>query len=306
MEVACPLCGTQTQHVLAIELRRGTGVVYHCAKCDLGFLLGAGYTDYTGGYRQHASHKADGIGATPQEIYSAYAPFQQKRLQLVNQLVKPDSSVLEIGASSGQFISQLACEKRCAIEPDDAAREFMARMGISVDGRPFRESFFCNDRFDVVCAFQVLEHVDDPISFLRDVKLALKPGGVAFIEVPNLYDALRTSWAIAEYGRFYFHADHLWYFSADSLRSVARAAGFDNPQVSFVQDYNLLNHLHWIMNKCPQDDCRVGLGQVAFIGADRTIAGWLSDAMQKLSAMYENYLVAEGITSNLMMELRIT
>lgn len=305
MEVAaCPLCGTKTGKVLATRLRRGTGTVYHCAKCDLGFLVSEEKTDYVHEYRGRASHKADGSSGTPQEIYTAYAPFQKKRLQLVNQFVKPDSAVLEIGASAGQFISQVICEKRCAIEPDEDARSFMAGMGISVDERPFPESFFNAERFDVVCAFQVLEHVEDPITFLREVRRAMKPNGAAFIEVPNLYDALRTSWAIPEYERFYFHSDHRWYFSAESLKAVARAAGFDVAKVSFVQDYNLLNHLHWIMNKSPQADCRVGLGEVALLGADRTIAGWLSDAMQKVAAMYENYLVAEKVTSNLMLELR--
>lgn len=302
--ISCPLCATKTDKVLARELRRGKGIVYHCSKCDLGFLLGAGHTDYTGAYRYSASHKADGSGGSVEEIYRAYAPFQTRRLQLVNQLVKPDSAVLELGASAGQFISQLTCAKRCAIEPDEDARAFMAGMGISVDERPFPDSFFRDDRFDVVCAFQVLEHVDEPITFLRDVKQALKPGGVAFIEVPNLYDALRTSWAVREYDRFYFHADHRWYFSAASLKAVACIAGFEKAEVSFVQDYNVLNHLHWLINRAPQADCRC-LGPVAFVAEDRALAHWLSDTMKKVDELYTIALVERGETSNLMLELRV-
>lgn len=305
MKEECPLCGTETSEVLASHLRRGTGVVLKCAKCDLGFLVSEEKTDYRTGYRNRATHKADGSGGTPEEIYRTYFPFQQKRLDLVRPHVKPDSSVLEIGASAGQFISQLRCARRCAIEPDEDARRFMAEMGISVDERRLPESFFAQDRFDVVCAFQVLEHVDDPVRFLQDVRLALKSDGVAFIEVPNLYDALRSTWALPEYERFYFHADHLWYFSADSLKSVARMAGFEKAEVTFTQDYSLLNHLHWLMNKAPQADCRVGLGPIVFSGENPQLAFWLSDAMQKIGKMYEDYLVSERISSNLLMDLRL-
>lgn len=304
---SCPFCGTKTEKALATELRRGTGKVYHCEKCDLGFLVSTDKIDYHAGYRQHATHKADGSAASPQETFAVYAPLQAKRLDLVLPHIRPDSEVLEIGASAGQFLAHLPCERKCAIEPDEAARRFMVEKGIHVDDRQFMDSWFAKDRFDVVCAFQVLEHVDEPVRLLKDVRAALKPSGVAFIEVPNLYDALRSAWALPEYERFYFHSDHRWYFSAESLKSVARMAGFEKAEVSFTQDYSLLNHLHWLMNKGPQADCRVGLGPIAFTAIEeyRGIAGWLSDAMQKIGKMYEDFLVAERITSNLMMELRI-
>ena len=55
----CPLCGVETGDVLASELRRGTGIVFHCADCDLGFLIQESPFDakahYAGPYREAAS-----------------------------------------------------------------------------------------------------------------------------------------------------------------------------------------------------------------------------------------------------------
>jgi len=42
-----------------------------------------------------------------------------------------------------------------------------------------------DDRFDVICSFQVLEHAPDPKNFLDGVISLLKPGGKLILSVPN-------------------------------------------------------------------------------------------------------------------------
>lgn len=47
-----------------------------------------------------------------------------------------------------------------------------------------------DDTADVVVAYEVLEHVFDPIAMLREMRRVLKPGGVAFITVHNRWTLL--------------------------------------------------------------------------------------------------------------------
>lgn len=308
----CPLCGTLTETVLTRVLRRGHGTVFHCEDCDHGFLIAerVDAKEYYGGrYREQVSHHAKPAPTNPQEIFNVYSKYQSDRLERVLPYVKSDSSVLEIGASAGQFLSYLdgKCARRCAIELDSACCEFMTRkLNIEADSNFLGESRFAKDKFDVVVSFQTLEHVADPVQFLRDVRNVLKPGGVAFIECPNLAEPLLTVWDLPVYTQFYFHADHLSYFSARSLEKVARNAGFDGPTIHYTQDYNLLSHLNFIMNHEPQTTCEIGLGPVALKGKNTEIADWLSSELASLNERYIKRLQAIGATSNLMMFLTRT
>ncbi|MEW2145775.1 class I SAM-dependent methyltransferase, partial [Micromonospora vinacea] len=77
---------------------------------------------------------------------------------------------------------------------------------------------------DVVCAFHVLEHVEDPRAFLRAAHTTLTPGGWLALEVPNIASAaanrLGTDWpAIAP-------AYHRWHFTPDTLSRMLVESGF--------------------------------------------------------------------------------
>jgi 2-polyprenyl-3-methyl-5-hydroxy-6-metoxy-1,4-benzoquinol methylase len=316
----CPVCEHRCERILTRKLRRGHGVVFYCDHCHFGFLvqtlLAEAVLDdgdslrqyYARDYRQHVSHKAEPGATNPEEIFAAYSRYQGDRLRLFQDVVRngPVDSVLEIGASAGQFLRHIDHygARRCAIEFDPACCEYMKRMDIDVDDKSLAESRFHVERFDVVCAFQVMEHALDPVQFLADIKAVLKPGGVAIVEVPNLHDALRGLWGCKEYDAFYFHADHRFYFSARALKQLGRRAGFRNPEIRFTQDYNVLNHLHWLMTGRPQADCHAGLAPPSLPGNDTSVRDWLIDRLQFLNHEYIQKLTSTGTTSNITMILQ--
>lgn len=309
----CPLCQQQTGKKLTEQLRRGVGRVFHCAKCNHGFLIDNKIDDlksfYANTYRNEYSHYAQPTETNPREIHEVYKKFQKERLNIIIPQLRFDGDLLEVGASAGQFlihVKELVREVN-AIELDTACVKFLIeQLDINSDAEYLEKSRFANCKYDFICAFQVMEHVVDPIKFLQSLKEVIKPGGLIFIEVPNLYDPLMTVWNVPSYHTFYYHSAHLHYFTEASLRIVVKAAGFSAKSVDFhfLQDYNLLNQLHWIMNDSPQADCQIGLNDIHLSGLDKTISSWLDNELQRLNQKYIELLRERKSTSNILMVIK--
>jgi 2-polyprenyl-3-methyl-5-hydroxy-6-metoxy-1,4-benzoquinol methylase len=311
---ACPLCGTQATKVLANKLRRGRGIVLLCEACDHGFLVPEQRLDskeyYSEAYWQEVSHKAAGGGTAAQELFDVYNKYQSGRLAFIEPYLRPATTLLDIGASAGMFLVHVKdrVARANAIELDRSCCEFLrTKLGIDVDSKFLRESKFAGEKYDVICSFQVMEHVDSPVEFLRDIRASMHEKSVAFVEVPNLGDPLLTVWNIPSYQNFYYHSAHLHYFTEQSLRKAASDAGFSpaHVKVHFTQDYNLLNSLHWIMNDAPQPTCDWGLSEITIPGQNASIAGWLTQRLRELNTELSAKLAHAKATANLMAVLTL-
>lgn len=309
----CPLCASESSEELANQLRRGNGMVRYCTACDHGYLVHEqpiNAKQYYGElYRQEYSHSAEAAATNAREIYRVYKDYQHGRLHYIRPLLTASSRLLEVGASSGQFLVHVKDQvaEVNAIELDKACCNFLgSELGIEADAEFLEKSRFAGQTYDMVCAFQVIEHVEQPAEFLKTLRQATKKGGTLFIEAPNLHDPLLSVWGVPSYHKFFYHSAHLHYFTEASLGKVAQDAGFrpDQIEINFTQDYNVLNHLHWIMNDGPQADCHVGLSEINLSGPNQEIAAWLTEQMQVVNQKYIARLIAAKRTSNMLMKLR--
>lgn len=295
----CPLCGMNTAEVVTDQLRRGRGIVFRCNSCDFEFLerLDHGKGD---GYWDRVCKDM-----SPEEVIRTYAGYQLRRLNSVRPLLGEDKRLLEIGSGPGQFLYHLEGEcSRNAVEPDKRAHEYLEGVLHVPTYWSIAEAISTGRRYDVICCFQALEHMDDPIGRLKEMKRLLKDDGTLFIEVPNLHDGLLSIWGNEAYRRFYYHSDHLSYFSERAITLAGSRAGFSSISVEFRQDYNMLNHVHWLLNHEPQKTPHPGMGPLRFDGSDKSFAFWFSDAMTKIATMYEAYLVDRGQTDNMWVTMR--
>lgn len=166
--------------------------------------------------------------------------------------------VLEIGASDGEFLARLHSSfpqlSLVAVEPDQSTTE--ARQGVPdvVLHRDLTEVEARGEQFDRICFFHVLEHIDDPVTFLDGCRRVLRPGGKLVIEVPSLEDPLLSVYGSVAYEAFFFQAQHPFVYSAGSVRRLLEANGFAVEDLVHHQRYGLENHLTWLARECPGGD----------------------------------------------------
>ena len=59
---------------------------------------------------------------------------------------------------------------------------------------------FSDAMFDSIVSFQVIEHIENDVLFLKEIHRVLKQGGVALITTPNRLQSLsRNPWHVREY-----------------------------------------------------------------------------------------------------------
>jgi 2-polyprenyl-6-hydroxyphenyl methylase/3-demethylubiquinone-9 3-methyltransferase len=129
---------------------------------------------------------------------------------------------LDVGCGSGTLLE--AARERGAIvtgsDSSDAARHCCERKGLRfLDSDTLRNG---DERFDVVSAVEVIEHVPDPFGFVRFLRAHVRDGGVVFVRTGN--------WNVVRYlpGTPYIMPEgHIQYFTPTTMRALFARAGLE-------------------------------------------------------------------------------
>ena len=118
--------------------------------------------------------------------YSGYYLEEKAEFHKAATFIAPTDNVLEIGCGEGLFTKYIQYQSYTGLEfSDDAIRKARTR-GLNVLSESIQLHASAHaGQYDVVCYFQVLEHVEHPGSFIRDSLKCLKPGGKLLLAVPS-------------------------------------------------------------------------------------------------------------------------
>lgn len=128
--------------------------------------------------------------------------------------------ILEAGCGTGGNLKMLgALGDLVAFEPDDDARKLAAtksdceiRHGTLPDGNPYKD-----EKFDLIVAFDVIEHVEQDEESLAALRQSLAPGGKLIMTVP----ALPWMWSAHDERHHHFRR-----YTRDSLAATLKNAGY--------------------------------------------------------------------------------
>lgn len=140
-----------------------------------------------------------------------------------------DARILEIGSGTGGNLSMLSSfGKVSALEMDATARSIASKKtGGRFDiraGRCPTDIPFADEKFDLICLFDVLEHIEEDMETLVAAKSLLAKGGRVLVTVP----AYRWLWSAHDQ-----HLHHKRRYSLSELRRKSAAAGLQPAKLSY-------------------------------------------------------------------------
>jgi 2-polyprenyl-3-methyl-5-hydroxy-6-metoxy-1,4-benzoquinol methylase len=143
------------------------------------------------------------------------------------------SGLLDIGCGNGHFLefARSAGWKVKGIDFDPAAVQIARSKGLDVQEGSVSLLEGESSLYDCITLSHVLEHVHDPLDLLRSCHRLLKPGGVLWLETPNMNSAGRN--AFGAYWRGLEAPRHLTLFSRQCLLDCLAALGFRDIQDRF-------------------------------------------------------------------------
>jgi len=129
-------------------------------------------------------------------------------LNVVRRFISPNAQILELGSGSGAFSMRLM-DAGFQVTCCDISSE---RFEIS-ESAPFIEANFDSlfstqfDRtFDAVITMEVIEHLENPWQFLRQITDLVRPGGTVIVTTPNI-DTPRSILSFVKSGNFKYFKD---------------------------------------------------------------------------------------------------
>ena len=136
-------------------------------------------------------------------------------------------SLLDIGCNDGSFLvsmSKSGYKNIYGIEPTLDSYKIANDKGLNVHHGFFEERVafdqYGKNRFDIITARQVLEHISNLDDFMKGISLVIKDDGCLIIEIPD------SDWTY-EYFDYALWEEHVNYFTINTIKNLMRKYSFD-------------------------------------------------------------------------------
>lgn len=176
-------------------------------------------------------------GSVGDDYSNAYLGFILNKLI---ELIEPSHKVLEIGYGNGIILKGLSekFDKKNLFGLEPGNHNLVEGLDAVCLMNDFFPSKKIDNQFDFIYSICVLEHIENPIEFLKGIIKNLKNDGTCLIGVPNCEENLKAGDISV-----FFH-EHFSYFTRNSFVAISKLLGINSKQI-----YSYKGMLFWIFTK---------------------------------------------------------
>ena len=198
-----------------------------CAKCDLVQMNPQPVAEnvksrYGDDYLSYEIENEESF-LTLQKLGLADAGFYRIERELMENKGSP--KVLDVGCATGTLLAFLKGRnwQVTGAEISPSAEYAREKRGLDVRSMSVEDCRFPDGFFDVVLASHLIEHLNSPKAFVREVGRILCPGGYFMLTTPNIGGFQSRLFGSRWRGAIF---DHLYLFSVRTLKAMLAAEGF--------------------------------------------------------------------------------
>lgn len=238
-QVTCELCGSAACTPFCPENGRGLsrcldcGLVYVSARPDSTEL----YALYGETYFRNEDSAEVGYTDYVKDEPNIRKTFRG-RLRLLEQWVKP-GTLLDVGCAAG-FFMDVAREHGWQAQGLDvsafAVQYTRERFGFEAQIGSLTDLEYPENHYDLITMWDVIEHVPHPKAYVEKIARLLRQGGVFSLATPDV-DSLPAKITGKNWMGYKLAEEHVYYFSAKTLRRMLEEAGFEIIDVRHVGKY---------------------------------------------------------------------
>lgn len=231
----CPLCGGSAHEPYC----RKAGFAYvRCGSCRLVYVadIPAGNVHFEDEF--FTPFDVVSLGANPTRAARMARAVSELRRRFG---ARRDVRILDVGCGKGWnllFLKDRGYTAARGIDLNRQALEIARRHGLAVEEGLLEDRRYPDASFDAVIMDQVVEHLEEPLALLREVRRVLAPGGLFWSSVPNV-DAWHIRLFLKERHRHFAGDRHLNLFNPRTYARLMAAAGFRARLGTYFEELNV-------------------------------------------------------------------
>jgi SAM-dependent methyltransferase len=226
---ACPLCGSGARE-FPLRLQQPYNVV-RCTECGLYYLyprlIESAMQEV---YRQSSYYEGGACGYADTGYVAQESALRATFKRLLHNLARKGfigGDLLEIGCGYGYLLDEARSffQRRIGTEFSPQGADIARQTGAEVFVGGV-EQIPPDSQFDCIIATQVIEHIYEPLSFVKQIVGRTKPDGHIILATPDIGGVLRK--LMRRHWPSFKVPEHVLYFNYCTLSSLMHRAGLSD------------------------------------------------------------------------------